>query len=303
MLMTTTCIPNQIVSQRYIGFLELVSLSCVLYFVWWIDWDHWSVDGWMEHSRQIANGRLKALPMMPPSSAKLSRQCGNPRVFHLSRNLKSRFFVFPYLWTSTCATNSPSLSRSLFQDECNHIRVFNSRGTAQRAVEKTCTHRKAGLTLSVYPFGFDILVCFPFFSENSKFKHKFIIESFDILESFVKFVFDSLVGTYWYQIHWFHWSILEAAAVPLAASLTREIQASVAWSSRPDSCSDSFNDSCFKETSEWNCSDSSYVSASVRLRHACEVWTQSLLQMQSWQCFVQRGCEALLSAFPTSPAF
>lgn len=38
-----------------------------------------------------------------------------------------------------------------------------------------------------------------------------------------------------------HWSILEAAAVPLAASLTREIQASVAWSSRPDSCSDSFS--------------------------------------------------------------
>lgn len=111
------------------------------------------------------------------------------------------FFVFPYLWTSTCATNSPSLSRSLFQDECNHIRVFNLRGTAQRAVEKTCTHRKAGLTLSVYPFCFDILVCFPFFSEKSKFKHKFIIESFDFLESFVKFVFDSLVGTYWYQIH------------------------------------------------------------------------------------------------------
>ena len=27
----------------------------------------------MEHIRQIANGRLKALPMMPPSSAKLSR--------------------------------------------------------------------------------------------------------------------------------------------------------------------------------------------------------------------------------------
>ena len=48
MLMTTTCISNQIVSQRYIGFLELVSLSCVFVFCF-MGWLRWlivrSIDG------------------------------------------------------------------------------------------------------------------------------------------------------------------------------------------------------------------------------------------------------------------
>lgn len=47
MLMTTTCIPNQIVSQRYIGFLELVSLSCVFVFCL-MDWLRSLIGRWMD---------------------------------------------------------------------------------------------------------------------------------------------------------------------------------------------------------------------------------------------------------------
>ena len=45
--MTTTCIPNQIVSQKYIGFLELVSLSCVFVFCL-MDWLRSLIGRWMD---------------------------------------------------------------------------------------------------------------------------------------------------------------------------------------------------------------------------------------------------------------